>query len=186
MKNGVNISMNHNGLSKTAKIFSVVLLSLVVGACSSKKKTEDAGTAGAESGTGAAAPVIENTAMTFDANGSDAGKISGLSTINFDYDKAALSASSKEKLKANADWIKANASTTVQIEGHCDARGTIEYNLALGERRAQSVRSYLIGLGVPANRLNIISYGEERPLAKGDSDSDHAKNRRANFVPLNQ
>jgi peptidoglycan-associated lipoprotein len=89
-------------------------------------------------------------------------------------------------LKQNAEWIKSNAAVSVQIEGHCDQRGTIEYNLALGERRAQTVRSYLIGLGVPSGRLNIISYGEEKLIAKGDSESDHSKNRRANFVPISQ
>jgi len=169
------------------RVLSIIALALAIGACSSKKKTEDqAGTGtGAESGE-AAAPAVDPTPMSFDIAGSDSGNIAGLYTVNFDYDKSALSAASKQKLKDNADWIKKNSNTTVQIEGHCDERGTIEYNLALGERRAQSVRSYLIGLGVPGNRLNIISYGEEKLLSKGDSDSDHTKNRRANFVPINQ
>lgn len=171
--------------SNAVRIISTLALALVVGACSSKKKTED-GSETVSPGAGANTPVVENTPMNFDVGGSDSGRINGLSSINFDYDRAALSADAKEKLKANAEWLKSNANTTVQIEGHCDSRGTIEYNLALGERRAQSVRSYLIGLGVPGSRLNIISYGEERPLARGDSESDWAKNRRANFVPIAQ
>lgn len=166
------------------RVLSLIALALVIGACSSKKKTEDQAGTGAESG--AAAPAVDSTPMSFDIAGSDSGNIAGLYTVNFEYDKSALSAASKQKLKDNADWIKQNANTTVQIEGHCDQRGTIEYNLALGERRAQSVRSYLIGLGIPGSRLNIISYGEEKLLSKGDSDSDHSKNRRANFVPINQ
>jgi len=72
----------------------------------------------------------------------------------------------------------------IQIEGHCDSRGSIEYNLALGERRAKSVKAYLVSLGIEANRLNIISFGEEKPLADGDTESAHAQNRRANFVPI--
>lgn len=168
--------------SNAIRLISALALAMVLGACSSKKKTEDTAQATPE----AAAPGIENTAMSFDVAGSDGGKIAGLNTIHFDYDKSSLSSDAKSKLKGNAEWIKSNGSVTVQIEGHCDARGTIEYNLALGERRAQAVRSYLIGLGVPASRLNIISYGEERPLAKGDSEADYAKNRRANFVPISQ
>jgi peptidoglycan-associated lipoprotein len=87
-------------------------------------------------------------------------------------------------LEGNAAWIKSNAKTTVQIEGHCDSRGTIEYNLALGERRAQAVKNYLVGLGVAADRLNVISYGEEKPLVPGDSEEAWTKNRRANFLPI--
>lgn len=171
--------------SNAIRIISTLALALVIGACSSKKKTED-GSETVAPGAGANAPVVENTPMSFDVGGSDSGHINGLSSINFEYDRAALSADAKEKLKANAEWLKTNANTTVQIEGHCDSRGTIEYNLALGERRAQSVRSYLIGLGVPGSRLNIISYGEERPLARGETEADWAKNRRANFVPIAQ
>jgi peptidoglycan-associated lipoprotein len=72
----------------------------------------------------------------------------------------------------------------LQIEGHCDSRGSIEYNLALGERRAKSVRAYLVNLGVSAKRLSVISYGKEKPIVQGDSEEAMAKNRRANFLPL--
>lgn len=171
--------------SNATRIISIMALALVIGACSSKKKTED-GSETMSPSAGANTPVVENTPMSFDVGGSDSGRINGLSTINFEYDRAALSADAKEKLKGNAEWIKSNTNTTVQIEGHCDSRGTIEYNLALGERRAQSVRSYLIGLGVPGSRLNIISYGEERPVARGETEADFNKNRRANFVPIAQ
>jgi peptidoglycan-associated lipoprotein len=87
-------------------------------------------------------------------------------------------------LSNNAEWIRTNANVTVQIEGHSDSRGSVEYNLALGERRAKSVKSYLTSLGIDSKRLTIISYGEEKPLALGDAEADYAKNRRANFVPL--
>lgn len=161
-------------------MLSIVAVAMVVG-CSSKKKTDDSA-----ANAGAADTAIDQSAMSFDAAGSDSGKISGLATIFFDYDKAALTADAKQILSANADWLKNNAKVNLQIEGHCDSRGTIEYNLALGERRAQSVKAYLVGLGVAANRLSVISYGEEKPLEQGESDSAMAKNRRANFVPLAQ
>lgn len=122
--------------------------------------------------------------MNFDAQGSDSNKIAGLSTIYFDYDKSSLSAASREALKGNAEWIKKNSKVTVQIEGHTDSRGSIEYNLALGERRANAVKSYLQSLGVSAGRIKTISYGKERPLVTGESEEAWSKNRRANFVPV--
>lgn len=151
-------------------------------ACQSKKKAEDTGA----DGSAQAAPQIDSTPMSFDATGSDSGSIAGLSTINFDYDKAALTADAKKKIQGNVEWLKARPKTNMQVEGHCDARGSIEYNLSLGERRAQAVKSYMVSLGIAANRLSIISYGKEKPLAKGDSEADYARNRRANFLPLNQ
>lgn len=127
---------------------------------------------------------VESAPMNFDAQGSDSNNIAGLTTVYFDYDKSTLSSSSRDALKSNADWMKSNASVTVQIEGHTDSRGSIEYNLALGERRANAVKSYLQTLGVAASRLKTISYGKERPLVTGDSEEAWSKNRRANFVPV--
>jgi len=126
---------------------------------------------------------VESSPMNFDAQGSDSGRIAGLSTIYFDYDKSTFSDASKEALKANAEWLKKNSKVSVQIEGHCDSRGSIEYNLALGERRANAVKSYMAHLGVPNSRMKTISYGKERPIATGESEEAWAKNRRANFVP---
>lgn len=126
---------------------------------------------------------VDSTPLGFDASGSDSGKIDGLNTIQFGYDKANLDSESKRLLAGNAEWIKTHAGVNVQIEGHCDQRGTIEYNVALGERRANSVRAYLVSLGVKADRLSTISYGKEKPLDASDSETAMAKNRRANFVP---
>ena len=98
--------------------------------------------------------------------------------------KSNLSAESKSGLSKNAEWIKSHSNVKVQIEGHCDHRGSIEYNLGLGERRANAVKTYLVGLGVSGDRLSTISYGKERPIAKGDSAGDMSKNRRANFLPV--
>jgi peptidoglycan-associated lipoprotein len=126
---------------------------------------------------------VDSTPLGFDPSGSDSGKIDGLSSINFGYDKANLDSEAKRLLAANAEWIKARAGVKVQVEGHCDQRGTIEYNVALGERRANSVKAYLVSLGVKADRLSTISYGKEKPLDASDSETAMAKNRRANFVP---
>lgn len=149
-------------------------------ACSSKKKAGDGVSAGDVDND----PSVASNDIQFDPMGSDSGNIAGLTTINFEYDQATLTETARADLAKNAEWIKGNPNVTVQIEGHCDSRGSVEYNLALGERRAKSVKSYLTNLGIDAKRLTIISYGEEKPVATGDSESVYAKNRRANFVPL--
>lgn len=151
-------------------------LLLFVASCATKKK------AGEGAGDGDA--TISQESFNFNSQGSDSGQISGLSTINFAYDSAALDSRSREILKQNAEWMKKNPNLTIQIEGHADARGSVEYNLALGERRAKAVKDYLVSLGVDSKRLTIISYGKEKLLELGDSEVVHSRNRRANFVPL--
>lgn len=101
--------------------------------------------------------------------------------IHFKYDSSELSSMAKILLKEKADWLKENDSVSVIIEGHCDERGTTEYNLALGERRASAVKAYLTDLGVSGYRLETISYGEEQPIDTGSSESAYQKNRRAHF-----
>ena len=110
--------------------------------------------------------------------------VKGLNKIYFDFDSSDIKSEAKKTLEDNAGWLKKNGNAHVTVEGHCDERGSIEYNLSLGERRAQAVKSYMTSLGIPASRISIISYGKEKPLTNGDSESDYAKNRRANFVPL--
>lgn len=120
---------------------------------------------------------------TFNPLGSDSGQIAGLVTVHFGYDKSNLDAKGKQDIATNVQWMKSNPAAKVQIEGHCDNRGTIEYNVALGERRANAVKAYMVSLGVAADRLSVISYGKEKPLESGDNEAAWAKNRRANFVP---
>lgn len=177
-------------LRTNLKIASQLFLGLVlVGAigCSSKKKVDGGDSAAPDmaADSGQSAPAIDSTPMNFDAGGSDSGKVNGLQSVNFAYDKSALTADAKQKIQGNVDWMKSNPNTNMQIEGHCDSRGSIEYNLSLGERRAQSVKSYMTSLGINGGRLSVISYGKEKPLTMGDSDAEQARNRRANFVPLN-
>jgi len=105
-----------------------------------------------------------------------------LKDIGFNFDSADLSETARATLKANAEWLKANPSARVQIEGHCDERGTAEYNMALGAKRAQAAMDYLSTLGVAANRLSTISYGEEIPVCKEHNEDCWVKNRRARFV----
>ncbi len=102
--------------------------------------------------------------------------------IHFEYDSSKLTAMAKTGLKEKAAWLRANSSVIVTIQGHCDERGTTEYNLALGDRRANTVKAYMVNLGISASRLKTISYGEEMPLDYASSESAYRKNRRAHFA----
>jgi peptidoglycan-associated lipoprotein len=113
---------------------------------------------------------------------SDSGKAMGMETIRFPYDSFTLTEEAKNTLNNNATIMKDKASLRVQIEGHCDVRGGIQYNIALGEKRANAVRKYLEGMGVAGERLSTISYGKERLIDQNTSDEAHGRNRRANFA----
>ncbi len=102
--------------------------------------------------------------------------------INFDFDQSNIRPDAREILKENADILLKKGAVRVTIEGYCDERGTAEYNMALGERRAQEAKKYLVNLGVKAAQIKTISYGEERPLDPGHNEDAWAKNRRAHFV----
>jgi peptidoglycan-associated lipoprotein len=104
-----------------------------------------------------------------------------LKDVFFDFDKYDIRPGDAKVLDTNAAWLKTN-NDLVLIEGHCDERGTNEYNLALGERRAKATMNYLVGQGVQANRITIISYGKERPICTEHSEACWAKNRRAHFL----
>ena len=105
-----------------------------------------------------------------------------LADIHFDFDRSDLRNDAKETLSRHAQVLRANPGLNALIEGHCDERGTEEYNLALGERRAERVREYLVSLGVSVNVLRTISYGELRPEASGSNEAAWAENRRAHFT----
>jgi len=105
-----------------------------------------------------------------------------LKDVFFDYDKAMVRDDQKAALNENVTWLKANSGAKVLLEGHCDERGTAEYNLALGERRAKAVKDYLVGAGIAADRVSTISYGEERPFVLGHDESAWKWNRRGHFV----
>jgi peptidoglycan-associated lipoprotein len=107
-----------------------------------------------------------------------------LKDVNFDFDKYSIRPGDAEILKQNLDWFKANTNKKVRIEGNCDERGTVEYNLVLGQKRADSTKGYLINLGVDGKLLGTISYGKEKPVDPGHNEAAWAKNRRAHFLPL--
>jgi peptidoglycan-associated lipoprotein len=105
-----------------------------------------------------------------------------LRDVLFEYDQYELTVDARDILKANADWLKKNPSARVEIEGHCDERGTNEYNMALGAKRSQTAKDYLVRLGIAADRLSTISYGEEIPVCTEPSENCWRQNRRARSV----
>ena len=105
-----------------------------------------------------------------------------LAKINFDYDSYSIRDDMKPILEKNADWLTRFKTSMILIEGHCDERGTIEYNMALGEKRAEATRNYVAALGVTPERIKIVSYGKNKPLVKGVDDASFFQNRRAEFV----
>jgi peptidoglycan-associated lipoprotein len=106
----------------------------------------------------------------------------GLKAIHFDYDKSIIREDAKAVMTANAKWLKANPKAKVKIEGNCDERGTKEYNLALGQRRAASAKKYLTDMGVSGRRISLISYGKEKPTCTESNETCWQKNRRDDFV----
>jgi peptidoglycan-associated lipoprotein len=106
--------------------------------------------------------------------------------IQFDYDKYDIRPDAKPILQNVASWLIKNTSAKILVEGHCDERGTNEYNLALGDRRAKAARDYLIALGIASNRIEMLSYGEEKPLCKESAEECWTKNRRVHFVILKE
>jgi peptidoglycan-associated lipoprotein len=121
---------------------------------------------------------------TLEDDGIDREPVDAFKTIYFDFDKYNLRPDAKAGLQHNVDVMKENPGWRVLIEGHCDERGTVEYNLALGERRARSARDYMVSMGVDPDRIEIISYGKERPVDPGHNEAAWAKNRRCEFVKI--
>ena len=105
-----------------------------------------------------------------------------LGDVYFDLDESTLRDDAKGPLQRNADWMKRWTSTAITVEGHCDARGSSEYNLALGTRRANAVKDYLVSLGVPGGRVTVISKGKEQPFCSENNEGCWQQNRRGHFV----
>ena len=119
-------------------------------------------------------------AVDYSAESETAGGV--LSDIQFGYDEATLTDEARATLEKHALWLQNHRETKITIEGHCDERGTVDYNLALGDQRARAARDYLLNLGVAAERMNAISLGKERPLDPASNEAAWARNRRAHFV----
>ena len=153
------------------KTFGLLTI-LAVFSCSSSKKADSL-----TDGTGS---VDGSGQRSLKLNGdSDSLSAGELSTVYFAFDSASLDEVAKSTLKSNAEYLKKNGNLKIQVEGHCDERGTREYNLALGERRAKSAEKYLSSKGVDSKRLSVISYGKERPIAIGTDEASYSSNRRA-------
>jgi peptidoglycan-associated lipoprotein len=169
----------------TAMAAAAMMLAMVAG-CSSKQTGPGTGEGAVggpggigENGMGANGSSSLNQFQkgTLGANGQGP-----LSDIHFDYNDYSVRAQDGEILKSNADWISKNSAARVQIEGHCDDRGSEEYNIALGAKRAQAAKDYLQTLGIGADRMSTISYGKELPVCTEETDECWAQNRRDHFV----
>jgi peptidoglycan-associated lipoprotein len=159
-------------------IVAVFALTIFTG-CAEKKAVVTEGTAQEEAAPAqSAATTKEQSAKVEPAATAE----TAVKDIFFEFDKSNISPDAREILKTNADFLLKNGNSKVVIEGHCDERGTAEYNMALGQRRAQETKNYLVNLGIKEPRIKTISYGEERPFDPGHDEDAWAKNRRAHFA----
>ena len=186
--------------NSTRLLAIAVLVTAVVGACAKKTPPvarpmpPPADAAGAKAGGGLPPPPqpvsepvpVPPEPVAEDAIGSksldDLNRDSPLKPLFFELDKADVSSEGQQILQANASILKRYPAWQITVEGHCDERGTAEYNLALGERRALAAKNYLVSLGIPADKIRVVSYGKEFPFDPGHDEGAWAKNRRAHFV----
>jgi len=186
----IRVQSGHGGyLSRASVLLGTALTILAatsllgLAGCSSKKKTGP-GLGGAETG---ASPLGEQTmagksTLEQFQKGTLAGGSGPLTDIHFDYNDFTIRAQDGEILKTNAAWLSEHANDRVQVEGHCDERGSEDYNIALGAKRAQAAKDYLVTLGIAGNRISTISYGKELPVCTDHQESCWSRNRRAHFV----
>ena len=186
----------------TGLVLGLAVLSLL-GGCGGKKRPPNLATTPGGEGSGAApeaegrvpeqpldegpdvraveGEAAEGADIAGGASGME-GESSPLADIHFELDSAALTDEGRATLEKHALWLQGRREMKVTVEGHCDERGTVEYNLALGEQRARAARDYLVSLGVAAERLRVVSYGKERPLDPGTGEAAWARNRRDHFA----
>ena len=165
-------------MNTATKFLSVVSALFLLAACETAPNGSGSGT-----GTGSGAGLDGSGGV----NGEGVGELApGVQDrIFFDYDSSAISGDAEGVLQSQANWLQQNPGVKVVVEGHCDERGTREYNLALGERRATAAKKALVGMGVSASRISTISYGKERPAMVGSDESSWSMNRRAVTVVTN-
>jgi len=199
--------MNRNEAMKLTKLLVLVMaLGLCVTACKTKEPPttqlpkSGSGTVGSRGneGPGSSGKINDTTGLTPEEIDKQGGLPFGdghpgwnqdreplkADTVHFDYDKSTIRADERPKVSAVADYLKGNSAAAVLIEGHCDERGTEEYNRALGERRALALREELARLGIDPKRVDTVTFGRDRPADTGHSEASHAKNRRGEFVVL--
>ena len=165
------------------KFFISIFMVLFVAACATtpKDSADSSGSGSSSSGSDVSSEgTITETSGSGIVSGSQEDLIVNVGDrVFFGYDSSDLDSDALELLQDQVAWLKQNSDVTITIEGHCDERGTREYNLALGEKRAQAVKNYLIGLGINPDRVSTISYGKERPAVVGSNDGAWAQNRRS-------
>jgi peptidoglycan-associated lipoprotein len=164
-------------LKRNSVLALLLLASLTLVGCSTNSSKQD--------GSDSADSMVDDAASNYalELNGtSDESTAGPLRTIFFDYDSSSLSGAARTALEDAANFLKESTNVDIQVEGHADERGGHQYNLALGERRARSIKDYLVALGVNDSRVSIISYGKEKPNAFGHDEESWSKNRRASFM----
>jgi peptidoglycan-associated lipoprotein len=173
-------------MTRSIRLAAVLLMivALAAGGCAKKKKStlDESTTYGPGAGAGESG-VAEGSSLDRFKRGLGPEEGGVLKDVHFAYDSYELNGEARDILAANAEWLKDNPRARTEIEGHCDERGTVEYNLALGARRAKAVKDYLVTLGISGDRLSTISYGEELPLCREQTEQCYARNRRVHFVP---
>ena len=160
------------------KIIGILGGLLLLAACSSAPETAPGGPPGGAGAPGVGGPGGIGSRNALPGSQQDLEASAG-DRVFFAFDRSDITPEAQEILARQADWLRRYPNVTVTIEGHCDERGTREYNLALGERRAQAVKNVLVASGIPASRITTISYGKERPAVVGSSEEAYAQNRRA-------
>jgi peptidoglycan-associated lipoprotein len=172
-----------SGWWKRGLVLALVLMVPLAGGC--KKKGPKAGGADG-AGAGFGEEGLGNSSLERARRGLAPEEGGILGDVRFGYDSTDIEPDALDVLGRNVDWLKDNRNAKVELEGHADSRGTIEYNLALGAKRAKSVKDHLVGQGISADRISTISYGEELPLCQEETDPCWARNRRVHFVILGQ
>src|SRR5215470_16824966 len=165
-------------------VVAVAFVALVATGCSSKKKGSELEGQGGKGLTDESLGAAPGGSLALAQQGRGGAEDTGpLHDIHFEYDSFELDEGSRQTLQENAQWLKDHPTVRVEIEGHCDDRGTVEYNLALGAKRAAAAKNYLVALGISRDRITTISYGEELPLCQEETEECWSRNRRDHFVP---
>ena len=163
-------------IKKFSNLFAIMLLTSFLAACATAPTETSSSSTSQSDGVGGIYVGTDTVEML---------AIDVPDRVFFAYDSYSLAASAQATLNKQAKWLKANPSVAIAVEGHADERGTREYNLALGDRRASSVKDYLMSQGISSNRISTISYGKERPVKSGSNDTAWAQNRRSVSVRTN-
>jgi len=169
------------------KLLPIAFLALLIAGCADKRPTGPTGEGGIEGTEGGDVAAEDAGNMPHAETGRltkvtpENADYTKFAAIHFDYDSATIRSGDRKTLEEVAAWLKEDSGRQVLVAGHCDKRGTLEYNRALGQRRASAAREYLIKLGASANNVGTVSFGEEKPAADGDSESAFAENRRDEF-----